>query len=101
MAFLGMLGHLAHPVTTSVWDHDECSLTPARYTVRPAHTHGSHMGPNTRHHWDRCYIYRERAACLALAQERKPSESEPTERDTKTDINIMLTSHLWVSLTLR
>lgn len=27
MAFLGMLGHLAHPVMTPVWGRDECSFS--------------------------------------------------------------------------
>lgn len=29
MAFQGMLGHLAHPVTTPVWGRDKCSAAPA------------------------------------------------------------------------
>lgn len=39
MAFLGMLGHLAHPVTTPVWGHDKCSFTPALSTQSGRHIH--------------------------------------------------------------
>lgn len=39
MAFQGMLGHLAHPVTTPVWGRDKCSLAPAICTWSGRHTH--------------------------------------------------------------
>lgn len=51
MAFLGMLGHLAHPVTTPVWGRDKCSFAPASRTWSGQHTHvhTAAWAPYTRH----------------------------------------------------
>lgn len=47
MAFLGMLGHLAHPVTTPVWGNDKCSFTPRPHTQAGQRTHVQPYGQPT------------------------------------------------------